>query len=168
MGSGPGAFSRHNHLSELNAPLPSGRGVLSATQRRGEVKRNLMQAGHVSGAMAAAVVEITTVGAGTYTAAQILSGHIVRDCNGASRTDTLDTATAIVGAIPGVQVGDLIQFEVVNGSDPITEIITLAAGAGGAFPAAEAVASRIVPGGSSKTINVRITNVAAPAYVVWG
>lgn len=112
---------------------------------------------------------IATAGAETYTAAQIIGGTIVRDCAGANRTDTLPTAALLVAAIPGAAVGDLVRCLVVNGSDPITEIITLAAGAGGAFDANQTAVSRIVGGGASKTVTIRLTNVtaAAEAYVVY-
>jgi hypothetical protein len=45
------------------------------------------------------VTNITTAGAVTLTAAQILGGYINRDCNGANRTDTLPTAALLVAQI---------------------------------------------------------------------
>ncbi len=116
-----------------------------------------------------APTSLATAGAETYTAAHLLSGIIVRDCAGASRTDTLATAALLVAAIPGVRVGDILRCLVINGSDPITEVITLAAGAGGAFDANQTAVSRIVAGGASKLVHIRFTNVtpAAEAYVVY-
>lgn len=116
-----------------------------------------------------AAASIATAGAETYTAAQILGGIIVRDCAGASRTDTLPTAALLVAALPGAAVGDIVRCKVINGSDPITEIITLAAGSGGAFDANQTAVSRIVGGGATKEIAIRLTNVTASseAYVVY-
>jgi len=118
---------------------------------------------------APAAASIATAGAGTYTAAQLLGGIIVRDCAGASRTDTLSTAALLVAAIPGAKVGDVIRTLVVNGSDPITEVITLAAGTGGAFDANQTAVSRVMNGGESKVLHIRLTNVtaASEAYVAY-
>jgi predicted RecA/RadA family phage recombinase len=116
-----------------------------------------------------APVSLATAGAETYTAAQLLNGIIVRDCAGASRTDTLSTAALLVAAIPGAAVGDIIRCLVINGSDPITEVITLAAGTGGAFDANQTAVSRVVGGGASKLVHIRLTNVtaASEAYVIY-
>lgn len=61
-----------------------------------------------------------TAGPITITAAMMLSGLLLRDCNGASRNDTLDTAANLVAAI-GVggwtpAVGQVIEFAVYNNS----------------------------------------------------
>jgi hypothetical protein len=118
-----------------------------------------------------AVTSVTTAGAATITAAQILTGTYVRDCAGASRTDTLSTAALLVAALAGrnPKVGQVLELHVINGSDPITEILTLTEGAGGGWDAAQPAAARIVPGGSSKRIKIRLTNVtaAAEAYVIY-
>lgn len=114
---------------------------------------------------------IATAGNETYTAAQLLSGIIVRDPAGGARTDTLPTAALLVAAIPGAEVGDTVRVLIVNGSDggAGTEVITLAAGAGGAFDANQTAASRVIPEKASKYVHVRLTNVtaAAEAYVVY-
>lgn len=111
---------------------------------------------------------VATAGAATITAAQIMAGIYVRDCAGLGRTDTLDTAAALVAAIPGAAVGMVVSLLVINGSDA-AETLTLAAGAGGAFDANQTAASRVIPQNASKTIRVRLTNVtaAAEAYVVY-
>jgi hypothetical protein len=116
----------------------------------------------------AAPASITTAGNATYTAAQLLTKMIARDPNGAGRTDTLDTAANIVGAMRDAQVGDRIVCEVINGADA-AETITLAAGAGGTFDAALTAASRVIPQNSAKTVTIRITNITpgAEAYVVY-
>lgn len=120
-------------------------------------------------ATGAAAASIATAGAGTYTAAQLLGGIIVRDCGGASRTDTLSTAALLVAAMPNPAVGDIVRCRVINGSDPITEVITLAEGSGGGWDTNQTAVSRLVGGGASKDVLIRITNVTASseAYVIY-
>lgn len=114
-----------------------------------------------------ALTSLATAGAATYTAAQLLTGCIVRDCAGAGRTDVLPTAALLVAAITGATVGDIIECELVNGSDA-AETITLDAGSGGAYDTNQTASSRVVPQNTSKTIRIRLTNVTASseAYVV--
>src|SRR5262245_33603853 len=91
----------------------------------------------------ATVSSITTAGAVTYTPAQILGGIIVRDPNGAARTDTLPTAALLVAAVPQAFVGLTIRCTITNAADA-AETITIAAGTGGAFDAAQIAATRII------------------------
>lgn len=114
-------------------------------------------------------VSYATVGAQTYTAADIVAGLIVRDCAGASRTDVLPTAALLVAALTGPQVGDVIRCRVINGSDPITEVLSINNGTGGGFDANQTAVSRIILGGCSKEVMIRLTNVTAgaEAYVVY-
>lgn len=109
-----------------------------------------------------------TAGALTITAAMLLAGILVRDPNGAGRTDTLDTAANIVAAVPDAKVGDVIPLLIVNGADA-AEAITLAGGTGGTFDANQTAASRVIAQNSSKVIRVRLTNVTAgsEAYVIY-
>jgi hypothetical protein len=76
---------------------------------------------------------ITTAGAATYTVANIGSGIIQRDPNGASRTDTLPTAALLIAGLQNLYAltytGDSLQFRIDNTADA-AETITLAAGAG--------------------------------------
>lgn len=111
---------------------------------------------------------VATAGAGTITAAHILSGIYVRDCAGSGRTDTLSTAALLVAAVPGAKVGDVLKFYVINGSDA-AETLTLAAGTGGDFDTNQTAASRVVPQNASKLVHIRLTNVTASseAYVVY-
>lgn len=115
-----------------------------------------------------APASVATAGAGTYTAAQVLGGIIVRDCAGASRTDTFPTAALLVAAIPGVSVGDTLRVHIINGSDA-AETITLAAGSGGGFDTNQTTASRVIGQNASKDVYVRITAVASgsEAYVLY-
>lgn len=74
------------------------------------------------------VSTISTAGAATYTAAQLLGGLILRDCAGASRTDVSPTAAAIIAAMPQGGIGNSFEFTVRNTSDD-AETITLSGGA---------------------------------------
>jgi hypothetical protein len=113
----------------------------------------------------AAFTSLATAGNATYTAAQLLSGTIVRNAAGADRTDTLPTAALLVAALnalSGAEVGDIVETYIVNGSTT-TGIITIAAGAGGTFDTNQTAASRVVPLNASKKITIRITSITAGA-----
>jgi predicted RecA/RadA family phage recombinase len=116
----------------------------------------------------AAATSDATAGAKTVTAAELLTGVIVRDCAGGNRTDTLPTAALLVAAVPGAKVGDMLKCWYINGSDA-AETITLAAGSGGAFDTNQTSASRVIAQNSSKMVHIRLTNVTASseAYVVY-
>lgn len=115
-----------------------------------------------------APISDNTAGARTFTAAEFLAGIIVRDPNGASRTDVLPTAAALVAAVPGATVGDVLDCLVINGADA-AETITFTLGAGGTFDANATAVSRIVGQNASKLIRLRLTNVtgASEAYVAY-
>lgn len=72
---------------------------------------------------------ITTAGAATYTAAELIGGLILRDPNGAARADVTPSAALLVAAIPSAAVGDVVDFDVRNTADA-AETITVTAGAG--------------------------------------
>lgn len=114
-----------------------------------------------------AQASINTAGNATYTAAQLLGGCIVRDPNGAARSDTLPTAALLVAAMPGAKVGDVIRCHIVNGADA-AEVLTILAGAGGTFDANQTAASQIIGQNTSKDIWIRLTNVtaASEAYAI--
>lgn len=116
-----------------------------------------------------APTSLATAGAATYTIAQLLTGIIVRDCAGASRTDVLPTAELLVAGIAGCAVGDTIETLIINGSDPTTEILTIDAGAGGTWDANQTAVSRTCLGTSSKLLRIRVTNItpASEAYVAY-
>jgi len=65
----------------------------------------------------------------TYTAAEILSGLILRDPNGAGRNDVTPTATAIIAEAGANNVGASFEFMIRNTADA-AETITLTAGTG--------------------------------------
>lgn len=109
-----------------------------------------------------------TAGVRTWTAAEFLTGIIVRDPNGASRSDVLPTAALLVGAIINPQIGDVLSCLMINGADA-AEVITVGAGANGAFDVNQTAASRVIPQNASKVIKIRLTNVGSgtEAYVVY-
>jgi len=75
------------------------------------------------------VATITTAGAGTYSAANIAGGIILRDPNGASRTDTTGTAADILAQFLRARVGSSFFLMVRNTADA-AETITVAGGTG--------------------------------------
>jgi hypothetical protein len=72
---------------------------------------------------------LSTAGAVTYTAAQLIGGLILRDPNGSGRSDVTPTAAQIVASLPGAAIGQSFQFDLVNTADG-NETITLTAGTG--------------------------------------
>jgi hypothetical protein len=113
-----------------------------------------------------APTEITTAGAATYTAAQILSGFILRDPSGSARTDVLPTAALLVAAIPQPQIGDTFRCRIINTADA-SEAITIDAGTGGAYHAHQTAASKVIAQDASGEMIIRITGVSTPAYVCY-
>ncbi len=75
-----------------------------------------------------AVTTDATAGANTWSAAELLGGLMLRDPNGAARSDVTPTAAAIVAAIPNAAVGSSFDFIIRNTADG-EEILTLTAGA---------------------------------------
>ncbi len=108
----------------------------------------------------------TTAGAITITAAMIKAGILTRDPNGSARTDTLDSAANILAAFPGAKVGDVVYITIINNADA-AETITIAVPASGSIP--QIAGTRIIPQNTSRTLNIRFTNVTAlsEAYVVY-
>lgn len=117
-----------------------------------------------------AAAAITTAGAATYTAAQILGGFILRDPNGAGRTDVLPTAALLVAAMSAAgmdpQIGDLVRCKIINNADA-AETITISEGSGGTIT--QIAATRIIPQNTSREVVIRLTGVASgsEAYVVY-
>lgn len=109
---------------------------------------------------------INTAGNVVLTAAQVLSGIIVRDTNGLARTDTLPTAAQMVAGLAGVSVGDIISCSMVGGG---AAVWTIAAGAGGAFDPNQLAAQQIVGVGNTIIMKIRFSNVTpgAEAYTVY-
>lgn len=63
----------------------------------------------------------------TYTAAELLGGLILRDCNGGDRSDPTDTAANIIAAMVQAGVGNSFEFTIRNTSDA-DETITVTDG----------------------------------------
>src|SRR5207245_1019852 len=82
--------------------------------------------------------------------------------NGASRTDTTDTAAAIVAALVGAVVTTSFEFTVKNISS-IGQNITVAGGVGVTFPSDTAL---VIPAGASRTYIGRCTNVTGGTEAV--
>jgi len=72
---------------------------------------------------------LSTAGALTYTAAQVLGGLILRDPNGGARADLLPTAAQIIAAMPSPVAGSSFEFEVRNTADA-AEAITITTNTG--------------------------------------
>ncbi len=108
-------------------------------------------------------VTLTTAGALTYTAGQVLAGLILRDPNGAARTDTTPTAALLVAAVPGAMNGSSFRFTIRNDADA-AETITVAAGTGGTTSGTMTIAQS-----NSKEFLVRFTRVDSgnEAYTIY-
>lgn len=104
------------------------------------------------------VTAITTVGAGTLTAAAIAGGIIARSGSVAAFTDTTDTAAAIIAARTGIQIGSAFQLDIQNTT---AFADTLAAGTGVTL-----AGITIIPGGATATFLVQYT--AAGAITITG
>lgn len=74
-----------------------------------------------------AIVGLTTVGAGTITAAGIVAGVTARSGPTAAFTDTTDTAAAIIAAQPNARIGDSWEWTYQNN---VNFLATLANGTG--------------------------------------
>lgn len=123
--------------------------------------KNLYQRGGNAPLAKLTAATITTAGAGTYTAANLLGGLILRDPAGAGRTDTTHTAAQIVAALPGAAVDDTFELMIVNTADA-AEAITLAGGTGVTLvPATITIAQNEVFIG-----RVRLTNVTGSSEAV--
>lgn len=108
---------------------------------------------------------VTTAGAVTYSAGQVLSGMILRDPNGAARTDVLPTAALLVAGLPGAQIGSYIDLFIRNDADA-AETITMSAGTGGTVTGG---GTMTVAQSNAKTFRIRFTGVAlgSEAYIVY-
>jgi hypothetical protein len=107
----------------------------------------------------------------TYLPSDLVGGTIVHDGTGGV-TATLPTAAQMRAAL-GVggrqtRVGDTIYCLITNGANA-SGAITLAAGAGGGFDANQGGGSRTIAFATSKTVQLRMTNVTpgSEAYVLY-
>lgn len=109
------------------------------------------------------VSTLTTAGAVTYTAAQLLGGLVLRDPNGSARTDVLPTAELLIAAIPGVAVGASFECDLRNTADA-SETITVSAGTGGTTSGTMTVAQN---NGKRFRIVVTDATVGEAAYTIY-
>lgn len=97
----------------------------------------------------------STAGAVTLTAAQILGGLILRDPNGAGRSDVFPTAALLVAAIPGAEIGTAVDVVIRNTADA-AETITMTAGTGCTISGTATIAQN-----NTKRFKLVLTAVAA-------
>lgn len=102
----------------------------------------------------------TTAGALTYTAAMLLGGIVLRDPNGAGRSDVTPTAALLVAAVPGAAIGQAFECTIRNTADA-AETITLTAGSGVTLSGTMTIAQN-----NSKRFLVVFTNVTASSEAV--
>ena len=101
------------------------------------------------------VTTLSTAGALTYTTAQVLGGLILRDTNGAGRTDTLPTAALLVAALTGLHVGSSFTLHIRNTASG-ANTLTVAAGTGGTISGTATVAQN-----NAKTFRIVFTNITS-------
>lgn len=103
---------------------------------------------------------ISTAGAGTYSAANLVGRLILRDPNGDNRTDTTATAAQIVAAITHPKAGNAFLVVVRNTADAV-ETITVAGGSGVTISGTATIAQN-----NTKIFLARLDNVTAGAEAV--
>jgi hypothetical protein len=111
------------------------------------------------------VSTITTAAAVTYTAAQVIGGLILRDPNGAGRSDVLPTAALLAAALPGCVAGSSVDVLIRNDADA-AETITMTAGTGGTVTGG---GTMTVAQSAIKCFKILFTNVTpgSEAYTVY-
>lgn len=89
-------------------------GIDSVLTRRTPERRSGLLGGVVIMHTTPATVTATTTT--TLTAAQLLKGLLPMNCTDTSTT-TLPTAALLAAAIPGIQIGDWFEFQIINFGD---------------------------------------------------
>jgi hypothetical protein len=102
----------------------------------------------------------TTAGVVTYTATEFLGGLILRDPNGAGRSDVTPTAALLVAAIPGAEAGSSVELDIRNTADA-AETITLTAGTGVTLSGTMTIAQN-----NTKRFRVVVTDAGAGTEAV--
>lgn len=103
---------------------------------------------------------ITTVGAGTLTAAAMANGLIARSGPTAAYNDTTDTATAILATMTSPRIGDGFEFTIQNG---VAYAGTMVAGSGITLAGVTANAASKV-----REYRATVTAVTTPAVTITG
>lgn len=107
----------------------------------------------------------------TYLASDLVGGTIVHNGTGGV-TATLPTAALMRAALSAygaaALVGDTIYCLIVNGAAS-SGVVTLALGTGGSFDTNQGAGSQTIPFGTSKTIQLRMTNATpgSEAYTIY-
>lgn len=104
--------------------------------------------------------QIATAGAATYTIDQLKTGLILRDPNGAGRSDVTPTAALIVAGFTGAVEGTWFEFTIRNDADA-AETITVTAGSGVTLSGTMTIAQS-----NSKAFRVQLTAVASGSEAV--
>jgi len=102
---------------------------------------------------------IATAGPVTYTPAQLLSGLILRDPAGASRSDVTPSATALANAVPGAAAGTAFEFAIRNDAGGAFTI-TVTAGLGATLSGTMTIAQ-------STMRTFRVVFTSASAYTLY-
>lgn len=100
----------------------------------------------------ATLATLTSAGARTATAAEVLGGLFILNVDDA-QTMTLPTATLLNAAIPGVSVGASFDFDVINTGDAV---LTVAVGTGGT----------LATGSNSKNTVATVAAAAAKRFTI--
>lgn len=104
---------------------------------------------------------VSTAGAVTYTAAQLKTGLILRDPNGAARADLFPTAANLLTAVPGAIVGTSFIVTIRNTADA-AETITMTTNTGLTLSGTMTIAQN-----EQKSFLVTFTNVGTAAVTIY-
>lgn len=104
---------------------------------------------------------VTTAGDVTYTAAQLKTGFILRDPNGAGRADLFPTAANLLAAVPGAVVGTTFRVTIRNTADA-AETITMTTNTGLTLSGTMTIAQN-----AQKDFLLTFTNVGTAAVTVY-
>lgn len=155
--SGP-VRSANGFAAYIDNDTTTGASITLATQGTGVVLPTVGRMVNIT-----TVTTVTTAGAVTYTAAQLKGGLILRDPNGAGRSDVTPTAALLVAALPSAVVGTSFEFIIRNDADA-AETITITAGSGATLSGTMTIAQS-----NMKLFLAVLTNVTsgAEAYTVY-
>jgi hypothetical protein len=103
---------------------------------------------------------VSTAGAVTYTAAQLKTGLILRDPNGAGRADLFPTAADLLAAVPGAVVGTTFRVTIRNTADA-AETITMTTNTGLTLSGTMTIAQN-----AQKEFLINFTNVTSASEAV--
>src|SRR5262245_41177054 len=104
---------------------------------------------------------IGTAGKVTYSAAQVLGQLILRNTNGAARSDVTPTAAQLIAALPNCKAGSSIEFTIRNTAGA-AETITVTAGSGVTLSGTMTIAQN-----NSKRFLLRIDTLSPAAATLY-